>query len=150
MKKCALLLLMVLGISTTAWGSSFACVEVSPDCPSCEDDITICVSGCVPGDCAIDDVEVCVKGSIIYMDIYMCCDCDCEPPYSTKFDVCEDIGSLCPGAYAVIAQVHCAGCDCDPCSGPCRPGVCALGSAFFRVCCDDPCGPWYPPCGPCL
>ena len=151
MKKYALLLFLVLGMSTTTWGLSFACVQVTPECPSCEENITICVSGCIPGDCYIADSQVCVRGSIITVDIYMCCEYKCEPPYSTTFNQCLDLGALCPGWYSVMAKVHCT--DMGAC-GPfctCPTGICATGSAFFRVCCDDPCWPWWPcapPCGP--
>ena len=148
MKKYALLLFLVLGMSTTTWGLTFACVQVTPNSPSCDDDITICVSGCIPGNCAVVDSRVCVKGSIITVDIYMECDCQCAPPYATKYNECFDIGFLCPGRYTVMARVHCAdlgGCGLL-CS--CPGGVCAVGSAPIHVCCANPCWPWYWPCLP--
>lgn len=146
MKKYALLLSMVLALSTSAWGGSFVCVQVSPDDPSCDTDITLCASGCVPGDCSVMDVQVCVKGSIILMDIHMDCTYDCAPPYSTTFNECVNIGKLCPGAYAVLAMVHCSDVgDCAPC---CGGGVRAMGTAYFDVCCENPCWPWYRPCQP--
>ena len=145
MKKYALLLMM-LAVTSTAWGGPFACVQVSPADPSCESEITICVSGCLPGNCEVTDTEVCIQGGIITVDIHMCCSCECAPPYSTKFNECMNIGSLCPGAYVVIAKVHCH--DCGQCSKFGQTRVGAVGVAFFDVCCADPCMPWYRPCAP--
>jgi hypothetical protein len=142
MKKQALLLLLVLGISTTAWGS-FACVTV-PACTPCDEQVCINVKACIPYDCEmVGEPIVCVRGSMVIVDIcYSCQDCVCGGKTVVNENACVD---LCPGVYSVLVRVS-VDCDCWSFG----PRVSAIGSAFFKVCCDDPCpSPGCPTQSPC-
>jgi len=134
MKKQALLLLLVLGISTTAWGS-FACVTVPP-CAGCCEDVTINVKACLPYECdPAGPPKVCVRGNMVIVDIcYECEDCECGG--CTLVDKNVTV-ALCPGAYSVLVRVS-VDCECWKFG----PRVSAIGSAFFKVCPCDPCWPW--------
>ena len=133
MKKQALLLLLVLGLSTTAWGA-FACVTVPP-CAGCCEEATINVKACLPYDCELEGpATVCVRGNMVVVDIcYECEDCVCGG--CTLVDETVEV-ALCPGAYSVLVRVS-VDCECWPFG----PRVSAIGSAFFKVC---PCGPCCP------
>lgn len=126
MKKYGFLLVMVLMMSTTAWGS-LASVWTCPESPDCDDMVKVYVKACVPGDCEVACVKKMCIGNMIIVDIYLDCMCACG---STQISEYKCIGKLCPGTYSVFARVWCS-------HGGCRPRVCALGSTFFRVapCC---------------
>jgi len=125
MKKYGLLFVMVLVMSTTAWGS-MACVSVPSCAPVCEP-VHAQVNACLPYYCSGDPcVNVCVRGNMIIVNmVYECEDCDCGG--ATCVDECVDLGELCPGMYAVVVRIYCA-CECYSC-----PRICALGSSFMRV-----------------
>jgi hypothetical protein len=144
MKKYTLLLLIVLGVSTTAWGS-FACVTVPP-CTPCADDVCIGVTACLPYNCSGEPiVEYCVYGNMVLVDIlYTCEDCACGGRTAVDTGVCVP---LCPGVYSVLARVS---VECESGCWATGPRVSAIGSAFFKVCCDNPCpSPWCLPQYPC-
>lgn len=144
MKKHVLLFLIILGLSTTAWGG-FACVT-PPACAVCCEPATINVRACIPYNCVVvDDPDVCVRGNMVVVDIYLSCQ-DCECGGCTMVD--EEVSvALCPGTYSVIARIH---VECSSDCWPSRPRVGAMGSAFFKVSCGDPCGsPYWPPSWPC-
>lgn len=145
MKKHVLLFLIVLGLSTAAWGS-FACVT-PPACAVCCEEATINVRACIPYDCEVAcDPVVCVRGNMVVIDIYLECE-DCKCGGCTLVN--EDVSvSLCPGTYSVLAKIH---VQCDSgCLSYTKIG--AMGSASFKVaCCDPCCWPWWPSwfCNPC-
>ena len=135
MKKYVLLLLMLSATGKTAWG---AIADVMPPEEACAcEDLYIQVSTCIPYDCEPHYTRVCVRGSMIIVDMYYACD-DCRCSGATCIDECVNIGDFCPGVYAVIVRIYCV------CGDPCccaRPRICALGSTFFRVemcCTPDP------------
>jgi hypothetical protein len=140
MKKQALLLLIVLGISTTAWGS-FAYVTVPP-CTPCGEQVCINVKACIPYDCEIVGTPlVCVRGHMVVVDIcYNCLECACGGKTVVGEDVCVD---LCPGVYSVLVRVS-VDCDCWSFG----PRVSAIGSAFFKVGFCEPCPPSGCPSAP--
>jgi hypothetical protein len=144
MKKYTLLLLLVLGISTTAWGG-FACVNV-PACTPCEEDVQINVTACIPYDCDCPaEIRHCVRGNMVLVDIdYTCHGCTCGGKKEVNKNV---VVPLCPGIYSVLVRIN---VDCDDDCWPFGPRVAAIGSAFFKVCCNDPCpSPWCPTPYPC-
>lgn len=141
MKKCALLMLIVLGISAPAWGVNRVAVCV-PGCVTCKDCVKVMVQACIPGDCDVMCSKSRVLGNIILVDVFVkckCqCGCSCKCPGVTP--ICERVrvGKLCPGIYSVIANVYCKNIDtcCPKCqsllgSSPAIP--CATGAGFFRV-----------------
>ncbi len=124
MKKYGLLFVMVLALSTTAWGS-MACVSVPPCVCACEP-VTANVRACIPYDCELHCESVCVRGNVIVVDmLYVCEDCPCGGATCINENI--DLGELCPGMYSVVVKIRCA-CSCDSC-----PKTCALGSTFFRT-----------------
>ena len=141
MKKHALLILIVLGVSTAAWAGPWACVDV-PACVCSDQCVAVKVGACIPGqfnECQTR-VESCVQGGFIFVDIYL-----------TRYDKCQgslnlcesvQVGTLCPGVYSVVARVYVK--DVGPCTLPfLRPVLTAIGSANLRVvCCDPCCWPW--------
>jgi len=124
MKKYGLLLMVVLVMSSTAWGGMAR--VMTPKCaPACEP-VWAHVKACLPYECEEHCTTVCVRGNMIIVDmLYTCEDCSCGG--ATCVDKCVDLGDLCPGMYSVVVRIHCA-CGCCP-----RPRICALGSSFFRV-----------------
>lgn len=145
MKKCALIMLLVLGTSTAAWAGSWACVTV-PACLNCDENVCINVQGCVPGEGQVVDKEVCVKGGIVFVDIYVEIQDKCVGSVKVDEDVCA--GDLCPGQYAVIAKIYSRQADdcCSSCWNPFgnRYSTYAMGSAWFSVVSCNPCCPPFP------
>lgn len=143
MKKYAMMMLVVLGLSTVASAGPWACVTVKP-CIPCDEEVCINVQGCVPGEGEVVDVEACVRGGIVFVDVYVEISDKCRDSVKVDEDVC--VGDLCPGQYAVIAKIYCkdAPDPCSKCWSPfgCRYSVCAIGSKWFRV---VSCNPYCPP-----
>jgi hypothetical protein len=162
MKRHALLLLLVLAMSTTALGSIRVGVKPTPCRPTCDDIVCVDLCGCLPGTYVPDgDPVICRIGNIWFVDIYWnqtSCLNTTRLELVYPDGVC--IGQVCPGPHSVFVTVYCRqGMDCaQPCIGGSR--VCAIGSTSFRASCDPcwdccmpcwPCQPCYPwgPCGPC-
>jgi hypothetical protein len=138
MKKYAMLLLVVLMLSTSAWASTLAYVTVSPACPNCVDNVCINVLACVPKACTVTEVDSCVRtNNMILVDIYLeCPDCSCGG--STKVDETVCVGDLCPGTYFVVARVYWSGACCKS-----TPTAAAVGSTVFKVSCATCAWPWW-------
>lgn len=132
MKKYGLFFMMVLVMSTSAWGA-IARVTAS-ECASACAPVHVQVETCLPVECpGAPCVDVCVRGNMVIVDmVYDCEDCGCGG--ATCVDKCVNLGDFCPGMYSVIVRIFYV-CD-DPCCGS-RPRCCALGSTFLRVCCPD-------------
>jgi len=144
MKKYALYLLIVLGMTTTSWGA-FACVVV-PACTPCDENVRIDFTACIPYNCDdTPEVDYCVRGNMVVVDIvYDCEDCRCGGRTTVRKHVCVP---LCPGVYSVLVRIS---VNCDDGCWSFGPRVAAIGSAFFKVCSCDPCpSPWSLPQWPC-
>lgn len=149
MKKTALILFLVLGLSTTALGYCPVCVSVDPACPSCEDSVALSITTCAPGDCEVADVQVCTSpcSHIITVNVLLNCTC-AQGCTSLTIDESVDsdlnLDTLPCGLYAVVVKVYrqCTdGCCCNPCG--CPPVFCGMAMKSFKVVCDC-CG-----CYPC-
>ena len=149
MKKYALLFLMLLGISSTAFGICRIGVDVAEPV-ICEAE-TISVSGyiCCTGDWELDNYEVSRIGSQIYVDVYLNCTCltgcKCE-----EGEADLDIPG-CPldcGLYVLVVRVWCTyeGCACYPYSCLSQPLLKGMAMRSFKVCCDQ-CGCYPCRCG---
>jgi hypothetical protein len=148
MRKYAVVLLIVLGLSTGAWAGLRACVSVSPHCPTCQDDVWLAVSAEVPGQCYVADIKTCIQGGSIVATIILDCD-DCSG--CTSIDQTVDLGTLCPGLYIAFVKIvaNPPDCGCPDCCGPCggcldMPRLVAVGATNFRVTCANSCWPWWP------
>lgn len=140
MKKYALLMLIVLGISAPVWGCTRASV-CTPECVSCTDCVKVTVRACIPGDCDLARIKKSVVGNIVLVDICVKCECpcgcSCTCPGVTRIreEVC--LGKFCPGIYSVIANVYCKNVDecCPHCKSLLGNSVipCASGAGFFHV-----------------
>ncbi len=148
MKKTALFLLLVLGLSSTALGYCSVCVNVQN--MECGTDI-LQVSGrlCCTGDWEVDDY--CVKriGNQVYVDVYLectsLCGCTCEVvDEPVELDLPGDCPLKC-GLYTLVVRVWCTyeGCACYPYNMFCQPIFCGMAMDSFQVVCDC-CG-----CYPC-
>ena len=143
MKKYALLMLVVLGTSTVAWGGPWASIVVPPSVCS-GDNVTIKVGACLPGtynNCATQ-VKWCVQGNLIIVDIYLTRTDKCHDSLLLCKEV--DIKRLCPGLHSVVARIHVR--DVGPCGIPGMYVMSAVGSTWFNVKCCNPCGspfPWW-------
>ena len=143
MKKCALLMLIVLGTSTAVWAGPWANVIVPCDACSGQDTI-IKVGACLPGtfnECKTN-VEWCVKGNVILVDIYLTRTDKCHG----SLQLCEDVNlmTLCPGRYSAVARVYIK--DVGPCAWYSNYVISAVGSAIFDVAnCNPCCPPWVWP-----
>lgn len=139
MKKCALLMLLVLGVATVASANPWAQVGVKPVVSACEN-VCVTVTACIPGTFKCPPkVEWCVRGGIVLIDIYLERTDKCKDALCLKQEV--NIKKLCPGTYSVIARVYVK--DVAPCSPFTLHRVSAMGSAWFKVVPSDPyCPPW--------
>ncbi|HPC95226.1 MAG TPA: hypothetical protein PLU87_09800 [Sedimentisphaerales bacterium] len=147
MKKTALILFLVLGLSGTALGYCPVCVSASPACPSCDDPVALTIQTSVPGTCTVPpgNMTVCVNPCtrIITVDVVANCTstCGCTPLTLTGGDL--NLGTLPCGLYMVVVKVYrqsSGGC-CNPCGS--RPVFCGMAMKSFKVVCDC-CG-----CYPC-
>lgn len=148
MKKTALLLLLVLGLSSTALGYCPVCVSVGPACPSCDDLVALSIEACVAGTCTVPpcNVKVCANPCtrIITVEVVAECTCTCGCTHLTLSGDGLDIDPLPCGMYMVVVKVYrqCTdGCCCNPCG--CPPVFCGMAMKSFKVVCDC-CG-----CYPC-
>ena len=144
MKKCALLMLIVLGTSTVAWAGPWACIDVQKKCWCSGEDVKVHVGACLPGtfDTCQTKIVPCVQGNLILVDVYLTRTDTCLG----SLRLCEpvDLKTLCPGLYSVVARIYVR--DVGPCGRPGMYLMSALGSAQFRVKCCDPCCspfPWW-------
>jgi len=152
MKKQLFLLLLVLGLSSTAWG--YCLVNVSAEQQDCDGPVNAQMTLCCSGDCSLRNADFCRWGNVIYADVYLDCTCTagCSRIQRTA-NLEERLGSdLCCGLYILVVRVW---CEYDACCWPyCmfgQPVFCGMGSTSFRVCCDDacccfPCFPCFPCC----
>jgi len=144
MKKRLFLLLLVLGLSSTAWG--YCLVNVSAEQQDCDGPVNAQMTLCCSGDCSLDRAEFRRWGNQIYVDVYL--DCTCMAGCSTiqrTVDLEDKLGSdLTCGLYILVVRVWCT-YDCWPYCMFGRPIFCGMGSTSFRVCCDDGCCCF--PCG---
>ncbi|NLZ06003.1 MAG: hypothetical protein GXY19_12590 [Phycisphaerae bacterium] len=158
MKKTASLLLLVLGLSSTALGYCPVCVSVGPT--SCDDPVALSIEACVAGTCTVPpcNVKVCANPCtrIITVEVVAECTCTCGCTHLTLSGDGLDIGPLPCGMYMVVVKVYrqCTdGCCCNPCG--CPPVFCGMAMKSFKVVCD--CCGCYPcrcrfcwPCWCCL
>ncbi len=156
MKKYALLLLMVLGISSTAFGMCRIGVDV--DGPVMCGDESIPVSGylCCAGEWEFEDYDLRQFGSQIQVDVYLNCTslagCNCES-VEEPIDLELDCPTRC-GLYVLIVRVWCSyeGPACYPYCCFSQPLLRGMAMTSFKVCCDDcccfpcRCGPVWPCC----
>jgi hypothetical protein len=144
MRKYALLLLVVLGISSTALG---VCrINLCIDPIECGQPVTSTLDICCSGECTYaKDPVVRPCGRTIYVDVCLTCTClDGFGPVEQKQP--ELLGAdACCGLYIVVVRVWCTydGCQCWPYSMFRQPLLCGMTSRTLVVCCDD-CG-----CFPC-
>ena len=141
MKKCIWLFVLVLGMSTTAWGACQVDVGVNPSAPTCEDTVYASINIRCSGDCTFETRTVRRMGNLIYVDVYLECDCPCgcsELPHLGP----EILDEPCCGLYMVVVRVWCTYTYWPYCMFR-RPIFCGMGSTHFRVCCPDCC------CWPC-
>jgi len=148
MKRYALLFLMLLGISSTAFGICRIGVDVAE--PVLCDATTISVSGyiCCTGEWEFDSYDVSQFGSQIIVDVYLNCTsltgCNCVPVEEPL-----DLELNCPlhcGLYVLVVRVWFTyeGCACYPyCCLP-QPLLRGMAMTSVKVCCDE-CG-CYPCC----
>jgi len=135
MKKYMWLLVLVLGMSTTAWGVCRVGIDVEE--PVCAGDTSLAFSGsiCCSGQCTIDEDPVVSQfGRTIYMDIYLNCTCPCGYTEEGDDDTLELAYPLCPGLYIVVVRVWCTYEFWPYCMFN-RPILCGMGSTWFNVCC---------------
>jgi len=140
MKKYMWLLVLVLGMSTTAWG---VCrVEIDVEEPVCAGDTSLTFSGriCCSGQWEFDgDPAITQFGNLIYMDVYLNCTCmrgcKCEETEGEELILPQ---GLCPGLHMLIVRVWCT-YECWPYCMFDRPFFCGMGATYFRVwpCCPD-------------
>ncbi len=161
MKKYAFLLLVVLGISSTAFGFCRMSIQVNEQPIECGA-TSIDVSGylcCTQAWQLInyeEDVRICRFGRVIYVDIDLDCECGCELDCQegrATLDIPEP--ALCPGMYILVVRVWCnyEGSQCWPCWWYPQRMFVGQAATSFRVSCGDcelcaPCWPCWP-CRPC-
>ncbi len=156
MKKHALFLILVLAISSTAFGicrvNAFVS-QPSDGMPVDGDDVAIRVVANCSGDCEFVRFEQSGWGSVIYVDMYLTCDC-----LNGSSEVNKGKWILRPatcGQYIVFVRVWCQyeGCACWPYSCFRQPVFCGQTALSVRVGCEQcgsyPCACLRLPCWPC-
>jgi hypothetical protein len=140
MKKHALFFLLVLAISSTAFG--FCRVNIAVTDPVFCGAESINVSGrlCCTGNWELDDYCITRFGNQIFVDVYLNCSClsGCECQCGTgSLDIpgCP----LRPGLYVLAVRVWCIyeGCQCWPFNLFCQPIFAGQGTTTFYVCCNQ-------------
>jgi hypothetical protein len=150
MKKCIWLLVLVLGMSTTAWSACQATVGVSPSPPTCEDTVYANITICCGGVCTHKNTVVKRMGSLIYVDVYLECTspCGCTTLQPLQEEILDE--PYC-GLYVAAVRVWCTYTYWPYCLFR-RPFLCGMGSTHFTVCCPHcccyPCCCWITPCCP--
>jgi hypothetical protein len=144
MKKYALLLLLVLGLSSTALAACRVGVRVSQPTtlpPVCGEDVAIRATVCTSNSSEFVQFKQSQYGNIIYVDMYLKCTGLRGPTTISKGKWILRPAEC--GFYIVVVRVWMdySNCCCWPyCMMP-QPMLCGMGSVYFRVCCDDCCGP---------
>jgi len=150
MKKYALLLLLVLGMSSVALG--YCKVDVSVGPTVCGEPLKAQVKICCTGQWTVAGKKTTVYGNMIYLDVRLKCTSPCGYKCAGPQEVKLLDKAKC-GWYAVAVRVWMdySECNCWPyCMYP-QPVFCGIGTAFSMVCCADcgcyPCCCWcYWPC----
>ena len=150
MKKVVLLMVLVLGMSSTAWGICRVNADVVNLC--CEEDkFFVDLNICCNGQCEFEDLGVTQLGNQLYVDIYLNCSC---LDGNTCIATAEPVELVAPqglrcGIYILAVRVWCS-YDCWPYCMFGQPMFSGLGSTSFTACCDDcgccPCQCWMFPC----
>lgn len=157
MKKYMWLMVLVLAMSTTAWGFCRIDVSVDPDPPVAGESWQVIVEGCIPGEnCEVIDTDIEVRLRLVIVEVLVECDC-CTGGCTELEPVAVDAPELqlC-GVYFIVVKVY-RQCRCDDqaensngdtrCFCPwklwCRPILCGIGSTYFRIWDEDCCGPWW-------
>jgi hypothetical protein len=143
MKKYALLLLLVLGMSSAA--SAYCKVDVCVAPTKCGDPLVAQVKVCCTGQWTVACTKTTVYCNTIYLDAYLkctsLCGCQCRGPVPVKL-----LDKTKCGWYVVVVRVWMdySECCCWPyCMYP--PMLSGMGSAFTYVpCCT--CGCYPCPC----
>ena len=150
MKKLTWLVVLVLGMSTTAWGVCSVNVRVSQPSdglPVCGEDVAVRVNVACPGNCEFVKFEQSQFGSTIYLDMYLNCSCMTGSSEISKGKWVLKPASSC-GLYIVLVRVWCT-YDCWPYCMFNQPLLCGMGSTYFTVRCADcecfPCCCWMLP-----
>ena len=145
MKRYALLLFLLFGISNTVFG--YCTVDVTIDEITCGEPITGSTRIQCRGICTYAGVEKTYMGDTLYADVYLNCECisGCSE-VTTQGTVFSE--ATC-GRYRVVVRVWCnyAGCGCFPyCCYP-KPILCGLAATHFTACCGN-CDSCPCPCEP--
>ncbi len=141
MRQYGLLLLLVLGVSSTALG--YCRINITIDEITCGQPITGSTQITCSGACTYSGVDKTYVDNTLYADVYIDCACTCGssvvPTQGTVFSE-----ATC-GRYTVVVRVWCnyTGCGCFPYSCYRQPVFCGMAMKTFTVRCDG-CG-----CGPC-
>ncbi len=149
MKKYALLSMIVLAMSSTAFGICRMQIEVTP--PECGSN-TLVGGGtiCCSGQWNMSGYEVSRIGNQIYLDFYLSCTSPCGYHTEQGTDALEIPG--CPftyGLYVLVARVWMdySECQCWPYCLYQNPLLVGMAMTSFKVCCDE-CGSYPCCCGP--
>lgn len=144
MKKYMWLLVMVLGMSTTAWGACTVDIWLTTENPVCgqtvEDEAMVYCSG----QCTYVGETRSQVGNHIYFDVYLNCT-DLSGDSTVHLGPGPILEDAPCGLYVTIVRVWCTyeGPECWPYSMFGRPIFCGMGANSFTVCCADCC------CFPC-
>jgi hypothetical protein len=152
MKKYGLLFLLLLGISSTAWG--YCTITINIDEITCGEEITGSTWIECSGTCRqppIKTLKTYVNDNVLYADIYV----DCESPCGSSVVTTQGtvFAEAKCGWYVVVVRVWCdyTNCNCFPYCWYPGPVLCGVAAKYFAVNCDD-CG-FCPcrctPCRPC-
>lgn len=150
MKKYALLSMIVLGISSTAFGICRVNVAVTGPV-TCEDThLPLWGRLCCTGDWNLSGISVERRGNQICVDLYLDCTsltgCKCEEGEENLPIPTADPHHLDCGLYVLVVRVwvNYQGCACYPYSCLSQPLLRGMTMTSFKVCCDE-CGS-YPCC----
>ena len=146
MKRCALLLLVALGINTTSWGYHITEVSVCPANPGPCDDVSVTVSGWKPAsNYALDHASFRIVGTFVMLDLYWHSE-GCGAQVVTSYAETKGLGKLGPGTYTVCVKSWLNGLFCETMSNSFR--VVASGGNHGYGCGCPLCRWWFYPCWP--
>jgi len=146
MRKYGLLLLLVLGVSSTALG--YCGINITIDEITCGQPITGSTLITCSGACTYSGVDKTYVDNTLYADVYI--DCACTRGSSVVTTHGTVFNEATCGRYTVVVRVWCnyTGCGCFPYCCYAQPVFLGVAIKTFTVCCDD-CGCCPSRCTPC-
>ena len=110
MRRCAVLLPLVLVFAATAWGYHISDVTISPTSPTTATPVKVTVTGYAPAtNCPFDHATLWTLGTMYFLDLYWTSSAGIGSMALVPYSHDESIGLLPVGKYVVYVRTFCDG-----------------------------------------